>query len=263
MCPRRGAHGAQSDQLLLNCRNHAARPIRYITDTPSHTFTAATRSTRHAYAPRTAQNAPRLEPDHTPESRQYRPLGGSTRQPTTALICAGRGGDSFKASLHTRARSALSDRHGAPPGGTGTRRAGGGHLLTFMVSNRLPACAPWSGWIRGHLDQSPAAHTSRQRRLGSSYKTRSRAQRSADTTSENVAARAAGEHACDAPMTHKRDGAAGVGCPSRRRPCCCRGLPVGLGQDFFVSQANLCQANFVSDQIWRTRWYARAAKAVL
>ena len=109
---RRGAHGAQSDQLLLNCRNHAARPIGYITDTPSHTFTAATRSTRHAYAPRTAQNAPRLEPDHTPESRQYRPLGGSTRQPTTALIRAGRGGDSFTASLHTSAKSALWDSRG-------------------------------------------------------------------------------------------------------------------------------------------------------
>ena len=112
-----------------------------------------------------------------------------------------------------------------PPGGTGTRRAGGGRLLTCMVSDRAPACAPWSGWICSHLDQSPAAHTSRQRRLGSSYKTRSRAQRTAGTTSENVAARAAGEHACDAPMTHKRGDAAGVGCPSRRRPCCCRGLP--------------------------------------
>eukprot|EP00966_Prymnesium_polylepis_P114276 2640493-Prymnesium_polylepis.1 len=31
---RRGAHGAQSDQWLLNCRNHAVRPIGYITDTP-------------------------------------------------------------------------------------------------------------------------------------------------------------------------------------------------------------------------------------
>ena len=97
--------------------------------------------------------------------------------------------------------------------------------MTFMVSSRAPTCAPWSGWIRDHLDQSPAAHTSRQRRLGSSYKTHSRAQRTAGTTSENVAALAAGEHACDAPMTHKRDGAAGVDCPSRRRPCCCRGLP--------------------------------------
>jgi hypothetical protein len=110
--PPCGAHGAQTDQLLLNCRNHAARPIGYITDTPRHTFTAATRSTRHAYAPRTAQNAPRLEPDHTPESRQYRPLGGSTRQPTTALIRAGRGGDSITASLHTRAKFALWDSRG-------------------------------------------------------------------------------------------------------------------------------------------------------
>ena len=129
-----------------------------ITRMHGHIFAATNRPTNGACAPRTAKNAP--HPEQTTHGKDVTTgtLGGSTRQSPALLISSGHGGNRVTGSLHTRAKSKLWNTAAAPPGGARTRRAGGGHLMTFLVSFRATACAPWSAWIGIDLGQSTVAH---------------------------------------------------------------------------------------------------------